>query len=212
VTVAPAVSPDQAQIAFAVHGERQAHLYLMAADGTGAHRLAESLDANDAPSWSPDGKWIAVVAGDGVKANPLFKVPVDGGPPIRLVEGVIHDPVWSPDGRFILYSEALGSAVHRLRGVTPDKRPVPLPDIWVRYAGNRYRFLPDGKAVIVMKGEGWQQNFWMLNLATEQMRQLTNLRPGFDMRSFDISRDGKQILFDRYRENSDVVLIDLPPR
>jgi hypothetical protein len=44
------------------------------------------------------------------------------------------------------------------------------------------------------------------------MRQLTNLRPGYDVRSFDVSPDGKSILFDRYRENSDVVLIDLPPR
>jgi hypothetical protein len=32
------------------------------------------------------------------------------------------------------------------------------------------------------------------------------------MQNFDVSRDGKQIIFDRYRENSDVVLIDLPPR
>jgi hypothetical protein len=26
--------------------------------------------------------------------------------------------------------------------------------------------------------------------------------------SFDVSPDGKQILFERYRENSDIVLID----
>jgi hypothetical protein len=39
---------------------------------------------------------------------------------------------------------------------------------------------------------------------------LTNLRPGLGMKSFDVSPDGKKILFDRYRENSDVVLIDLP--
>ena len=32
------------------------------------------------------------------------------------------------------------------------------------------------------------------------------------MRSFDVSPDGKRILFDRYRDNSDIVLIDLPPR
>jgi len=29
---------------------------------------------------------------------------------------------------------------------------------------------------------------------------------------FDISPDGRTILFDRYRENSDVVLTDLPGR
>ena len=30
------------------------------------------------------------------------------------------------------------------------------------------------------------------------------------MRTFDITPDGKQIVFDRLRENSDIVLIDLP--
>jgi hypothetical protein len=32
------------------------------------------------------------------------------------------------------------------------------------------------------------------------------------MKSFDVSRDGRQILFDRFRENLDVVLIDLPSK
>jgi hypothetical protein len=32
------------------------------------------------------------------------------------------------------------------------------------------------------------------------------------MRSFDITPDGKQIVFDRLRENLDIVLIDLPRR
>jgi hypothetical protein len=30
------------------------------------------------------------------------------------------------------------------------------------------------------------------------------------MLSFDVTPDGKQIVFDRSRENSDIVLIDLP--
>jgi hypothetical protein len=30
------------------------------------------------------------------------------------------------------------------------------------------------------------------------------------MLTFDITPDGKQIVFDRLRENSDIVLIDLP--
>jgi hypothetical protein len=48
----------------------------------------------------------------------------------------------------------------------------------------------------------------LLDLGTGQLRQLTKLRPGFDIKSFDVSPDGRQILFDRYHENSDVVLID----
>jgi hypothetical protein len=41
-------------------------------------------------------------------------------------------------------------------------------------------------------------------------RQLTRLQNRAGMRTFDITPDGKQIVFDRLRENSDVVLIDLP--
>ena len=79
-------------------------------------------------------------------------------------------------------------------------------------AGDRYRFLPDGKSLVVTEGVLWLQNFSILDLATGQKRPLTNLDRQVVMRSFDISPDGKQILFDRYRQNSDIVLIDLPPR
>ena len=211
VPFAAAISPDGNRICFGVNREERTHLYLMASDGTDARPIAESLAVSDVPSWSPDGKWIAVAAKE-EKAHPLFKVPVDGGAPVRLVEGLNFDPVWSPDDRLILYSEGLGAS-HRLRAVTPDKQPFPLPEILVPYAGNRYRFMPGGKAAVIqLRGPSDQQEFWFLDLATGRLRQLTNLRPGFVMNSFDVSPDGKQILFDRYRQNSDVVLIDLPPR
>ncbi|MCA1582675.1 MAG: protein kinase [Acidobacteria bacterium] len=211
VAAAPAVSPDGSQICFVVRDGKQGRLHLMSADGTGARRLTESLDVRDAPCWSPDGKWVAVVASEG-KEQPLFKIAVDGGAPVRLVGGVNYNPVWSPDGRFIAYSENHGGPKHQLKGVTPDKQPFRLPEVTVRAGGNRYRFLPGGKALALMQGYIRHQDFWLLDLATGQLRQLTNLRPGFDIRSFDVTPDGKQILFDRFRENSDVVLIDLPPR
>jgi Tol biopolymer transport system component len=211
VAAAPAISPDGTQICFVVRDGKEARLHMMAADGTGTRRITESLDVRDAPSWSPDGKWIAVVAAEG-KEQPLFKVAVDGGAPVRLVGGVNYNPVWSPDGRFIAYSENHGGPTYQLKGVTPEKQPFRLPEATVRAGGNRYRFLPDGKALVLLQGYIRHQDFWWLDLATGHLRQLTNLRPGFDMKGFDVSRDGKQILFDRFRENSDVVLIDLPTR
>jgi serine/threonine protein kinase/Tol biopolymer transport system component len=212
VVVAPAVSPDGSRICFVARIGGRSYLYLMAADGTDAHRLAEPLDVVDAPSWSPDGKWIAVVSNEGNGEVPLFKVPVDGGAPVRLVGGGNYNPVWSLDGRFIVYSESRGGPSYQLRGITPDKQAVALPEVWVRRAGNRYRFMPDGKGLVIMQGDYNHQNFWLLDLGTGALRQLTNLNPGLQIRSFDVSPDGKQILFDRYRENSDVVLIDLPQR
>jgi hypothetical protein len=56
----------------------------------------------------------------------------------------------------------------------------------------------------------WQdQQFHVIDLETVQERRLSNLKPGFTLRSFDVSPDGTQIVFDRVRENADLVLIDL---
>jgi hypothetical protein len=41
---------------------------------------------------------------------------------------------------------------------------------------------------------------------------MTSLEPGPVMQDFDISRDGGTIIFDRRREESDIVLFDLDPR
>jgi Tol biopolymer transport system component len=213
IPAGPAVSPDGSLVAYLVRRGKRAGLYVMAADGTNPRPLAESLDVRDTPSWSPDGKWLAVVASE-APGQPLLKVPVAGGTPERLAEGIIYNPVWSPDGRFIVYSLARRGPWYQLKAVTPDKQPFRLPDIKVWRAGNRYRFLPDGKGLVIMREQGGgmrQQDFWLLDIATGRQRRLTNLRPGFAMKSFDVSPDGKQILFDRFRENSDVVLIDLPP-
>src|SRR5262249_50270897 len=150
--------PDGAQIAFVAKADGKSRLHLMAADGTNARRIAESLEIGDAPSWSPDGKWIAVVARE-ASARPLFKVPTDGGAPIRLAGGDHNTaPVWSPGGRLIVYAENQGGPIDVLRGVTPDGKPIPLPDVRMPREGDRFRFLPSGKALVLKQGNFKAQN------------------------------------------------------
>jgi Tol biopolymer transport system component len=217
LSFAPAVSADGSQIAFVAHVDGQRRLFVMSSEGMNVHRIGESLDIADVPSWSPDGKWIAaVVREDEGRSRPLVRIPTEGGSPVRLVEGNTSDPVWSPDGRLILYSEGRGGG-SILHGVTPDKQPVPLPEIAVPYAGNRFRFMPDGKSAVLLLhriGQAVVQPaaYHLLDVATGRLRRLTNSRQDFLVKSFDVSPDGKTILFDRYRENADIVLIDLPPR
>ena len=81
-TVAPGligdmtISPDESQIAFIVaesggsflYGAEQARLYIMNIDGSGLRLLATTQNDEDPtiiqPTWSPDGRWILVKAGN----------------------------------------------------------------------------------------------------------------------------------------------------
>jgi hypothetical protein len=88
--------------------------------------------------------------------------------------------------------------------------PVDLPVIRLRVQGERCRFLPGGTGLVYMQGAFPSQDFWLLDLVTKKTRRLTLLNNKAGMRTFDISPDGREIVFDRMQENSDVVLIDLP--
>jgi len=187
-------------------------LHTISADGAEFQPLTEAIDVRGAPCWSPDGKWI-VTGGYDASGPGLFKIPAEGGVPIRLHAKPGLNPVWSPDGTLIVYAGATMSRFAPLLAIRPDGRPFELPPIGVG-AGrgiNRahHRFTPDGKGLIYLRGLDPGEDFWRLDLKTGQTKLLASLGHGTSM-SFDITPDGKQIIFDRVRENSDIVLIDLP--
>jgi Tol biopolymer transport system component len=206
----PAVSRDGRHATVVIRRNGKQNLLLITADGSQARPLAETLEVRGAAAWSPDGKWIVTGGNDGT-GDGLFKIPVDGGAPLRLTTGTATNPVWSPDGMLIAYSGILVGGVEPLLAVRPDGGAIPLPSIRTPGEGERLQFLPDGKSLIYMQGSpGSVEDFWMLDLTTLKTRQLTRLNQSAIMRTFDISPDGKQIVFDRLRDNSDIVLIDLP--
>ena len=205
---APGVSPDGQRLSIGIQKQNNLRLYVVSADGSQQQPLADAIKVRGSSSWSPDGKWI-VTGGDDGNGPGLFKIPVDGGAPVRLVTGSATNPVWSPDTSLIVYTgEELGGRLP-LRAVRPDGTPVTLPEIAVpANTGERFRFLPKGKGLVYTQGLWSAQNFWLLDLTTNTSRQLSRLTTRAMIRSFDITPDGKGIVFDRLRENSDIVLID----
>ena len=92
-------------------------------------------------------------------------------------------------------------------GVQPDGAPVELPEVRVRPGG--YRFLPNGTGLVYLPGFS-SLDFWLVDFRTKESRQLTRLSNQGTLATFDITPDGEAIVFDRSRENSDIVLIELP--
>jgi Tol biopolymer transport system component len=207
----PAVSPDGTQIAFAYRLNGRAALHVMSATGTDVRTVTDSVDVRGTFSWSPDGRWIAFAGSASAQATRVYKVAASGGAPVPLANAISARPLWSPDGRFIVYSEPVQGARVQVRAVTPDGKPFPLPEMWVNYqTGTPYRFVPGAAALVYLKeGDVRHQNFFRIDLTSGEEQQLTDLQPGVEMRDFDVSPDGRQILFDRLRDNSDIVLMEL---
>jgi Tol biopolymer transport system component/tRNA A-37 threonylcarbamoyl transferase component Bud32 len=110
------------------------------------------------PAVSPDGLWIAGVTGSQFEAQ-LVKIPVGGGEPVRLGDGVW--PVWSPDGQQLAFtSRRSGSPRVWIVGANGEL-PREVKDSAV--GAQRPIWLPDGRLA-------WQtpdrQNYRIRDLAT----------------------------------------------
>jgi serine/threonine protein kinase len=206
---APAISPDGRRIVAPVRQGDRRRLRLISADGAESSILAPKIDVDGSADWSPDGNWLVAGGNDG-QGPGVFKVPLSGGEPVRLTNGIGRNPVWSPNGSLIVYSGPNVFTLEPLLAVRPDGSAVKMPEIRTQRDGERLRFLPDGRGLVFMssvEATPWQ-DFWLLDLATMTTRRLTRLSERATMRTFDVAQDGKQIVFDRRRENSVVVLID----
>jgi Tol biopolymer transport system component len=205
----PAISADGRKIAFSVQQRGQTFLYVMQADGSNARVVADSLDLQGAPAWAPDGLSITSAADDHGVPH-LFRVPVDGGSPTSFVQEHSVDPAWSPDGRFVAYTGPDVGTTFSVKAVTADAAAHPLPPLTLTRGARHLAFLPGGRALVLLRGEIQHKNLWRIDLETGAERQLTNLSPDFDIRDFDISPDGREVVLERAQERSDVVLLDLP--
>jgi Tol biopolymer transport system component len=205
----PAISPDGRYIAFSVRQHGQTLLYVMHADGTNARIVANSLDLQGGPAWAPDGQSITTAAVDHGIPH-LFRVPVDGRSPALFVQEYSVDPAWAPDGRYVVYSGPDIGTTFSVKAVTAEAAAHPLPALILTRGARHMAFLPGGRALVLLRGEIQHKNLWLIDLETGTERQLTNLTADFDIRDFDISPDGRDVVLERVQEHSDVVLMDLP--
>jgi Tol biopolymer transport system component len=208
----PSISPDGGHIAFSVRQRSRTLLYVMQADGTNARVVTDSLDLRGSPAWTPDGRSITSAANDHGVPH-LFQVPVNGGPPSVFLRDYSVDPEWQPSGSFVVYSGPDIGTTFSVQAVSPDGAAHALPRLTTLTRGARHlKFLSGGRGLVFLRGAIGHKDLWLMDPETGAERQLTNLPADFDIRDFDISPDGREVVLERVQERSDIVLLDLPPR
>jgi hypothetical protein len=85
-----------------------------------------------------------------------------------------------------------------------------MPEVGVR-VGGAHRFLPNGTGLVYLPNIE-TKDFWLLDFATNTRRQLTHFSDLGFLNTFDVMPDGKHLVFDRTRQNADIVRIDLPAK
>ncbi len=205
----PGISLNGGQIAFSVRQRSQTLLYAMQADGANARVVADSLKLEGSPAWAPDGRSITSAANDHGVPH-LFRAPIDGGPPTVILRDYSVDPAWQPSGRFVVYSGPDIGATFSVKAVSPDGFAHLLPRLTTLTRGARHlKFLSGGRGLAFLRGEIEHKDLWLMDPDTGAERQLTNVPGDFNIRDFDISPDGREVVLERVQERSDIVLLDL---
>ena len=193
------------RIAFVAYGENmrvRRAVYTVETDGSNLARIADTFSE---PSWSPDGKRIALVAARGASRGNLYTFAPDGSDPVMVTkvgDGEVSPfrtgrasfwigrVSWSPDGSRILFNRpGCSVCVATVDGsLVEDVSPFRLPSAYdLQKSPSRLSELlawsPDGSRIAVQAREGVSDpgnSAWLLTIARDGSDPRVLLRAGLD--------------------------------
>ena len=171
-------SPSGTRIAFDHEDSTGVHIATIRPDGTQRRALTSAPGVQEAPDWSPDGRWIAYDAYS--PTQPVFSTSIwvmkaDGTGARRVTRGGFDvEPVFSPDGRRIAFGRITGDSAAGqleaiyvvdvdgtdLRQVVPPRPGLEHPDWspdgrWISFGiGPEYTDAPDNGALLSVHPDG----------------------------------------------------------
>jgi Tol biopolymer transport system component len=171
-------------------------------DGSNVRQLTNGSYASN-PAFSPDGRWVIYSTMGGTQQN-LWKIPIDGGEPIQLVDKLAMAPTVSPDGKLIAcyywdekLDSQLGIALFPIEGGEPVKT--------FNLPAHTVRWTRDGSALTYVDSRSGVSNLWSQPIDGGKPVQLTDFKSDLIF-AFEWSRDGRQLACARGVATSDVVL------
>jgi TolB protein len=171
-------SPDDRHIVFTA-GLNYPLLHVLSLErGAQPQRLFFDGIREYAPTFSPDGRWLAYIS-EGERGQDLYRIPTSclaqaascAAQVERLTsrESSFSAPDWSPDSRLLIYTSRVGNGFQLVLLDTDDKRERLLTNDGRQYASPR--FSPDGKAVVFLSGGGGRFDVYLRALDAEAQPQ-----------------------------------------
>jgi Tol biopolymer transport system component/DNA-binding winged helix-turn-helix (wHTH) protein len=201
--ISAVASPDGRYVVFASNRSGNFEIWRIDIDGSNLTRLTTSKGSNS-PSISPDGRWVVYLSTDD---HSLYRVPIEGGEPMRVAGEAVGVSAVSPDGKSIAYfsqgKQSWGIDVSSFESGSLIKRF----EIGSHSLSNTsLKWTPDGAALLYTDSPGGVGNIWMQRLAGSPPKQLTNFKADGLFR-FDVSGDGRNLVCARGGWKHDIVLI-----
>jgi Tol biopolymer transport system component len=200
------VSPDGSRVAYQRRGPSGFKVWISAVAGGPAVQLVLDDSYQDAPTWSPDGNWIAYALSRGGR-RALAKVRVGAGEPaLVLQDGIVYpsNPKWSPNGAFITCETPEGFSVISADGKQSRAlvEEAPLAHAWSR----------DSRSIYAIRGVDLRLQLVAIDVAsgaeTLLVEDLGALPPtSYPLAGLSLAPDGKSLLTSVVRLRGDVWLL-----
>jgi eukaryotic-like serine/threonine-protein kinase len=205
---APSVTRDGHTLAFVSDRSTTPNIWSMDINRGSAKQLTHGSNDQD-PACSPDGRWVAYTSENSGKPT-IWRVPIDGGTPEQVSETFSRRPAFSPDGKLIAayYWNERGISPATL-AILPSAGGKPLKsfDIPASVLGPVIAdWAPDGRSLIYIDTVRGVSNLWSQPLDGRPARQVTKFQSD-QLFSFDLSRDGRSIVFSRGAVTRDAIQI-----
>lgn len=209
----PAFSPDGRWLAFKREAGGLREIWIVRSDGGLPERFSDGGGNDLLPAWSPDGTRLAFVAQRGGETH-IWTAPVrDGrraGPDEQLTHGDSMDlfPAWSWDGRLVAFSRA-GATWIVPSGRGPERR-IAAPGAGARLRWNRRT----GELWFGAAPGGGPPRLYRVPVTGGAASEvgsdvLADAAPGGE---FDITADGRLLVYTRQQTRGDVWLLEAERR
>ena len=181
-------SPDGHQVVFEFQKQSYYDIYVVEVPG-GRPRLIQTFPGSDngLPSWSRDGKWIYFYSSHDPGPLQLWKVPAQGGTPVRVTRNGGRNAMESEDGRFVYYWKSNQPGIWRtpLNGGEEQR-------VWDQPAGSPRALSRNGVYFIDGDPDGKLQFFDFRTRKATLIAHIDKPAPGLAL-----SPDGKSLFFSR---------------